>query len=185
MTTVIVPGKTPCMTCLFERVPPPGTAPTCDTAGVISPIIHVVSSIQCVEAMKVLCGVFSVEENRLWTIDVWSCDVQGVNTLSGTKGDCETCSRKQFPHLEAQRGSYATTLCGRNAVQVSWSESHNVDIDALARTLEGAGDVIVNRFMLKFKGPEVTIAVFPDGRAIIEGTDDPTRARELYAKYVG
>ena len=30
-----------------------------------------------------------------------------------------------------------------------------------------------------------SIAVFPDGRAIIKGTDDPDKARTLYAKCVG
>jgi molybdopterin/thiamine biosynthesis adenylyltransferase len=185
MSTVILPGQTACLTCLFERTPPSGTAPTCDTVGVISPIIHMISSIQCIAAIKVLSGVFSVSDNRLWLVDAWSGEVQAINTASGSRVDCETCSLRNFPHLDAKRGSYATTICGRNAVQVSWTENHEVDIDALARSLGNTGEVTVNRFMLKFKCSEAVIAVFPDGRAIIEGTNDPGRARELYAKYVG
>jgi adenylyltransferase/sulfurtransferase len=33
-------------------------------------------------------------------------------------------------------------------------------------------------------GPE-EILLFPDGRAIVKGTSDKTRARTLYDKYVG
>ncbi|HBR56017.1 MAG TPA: thiamine biosynthesis protein ThiF, partial [Blastocatellia bacterium] len=39
----IIPGKTPCLQCVFEEMPDAGTAPTCDTAGVIMPIIAAVS----------------------------------------------------------------------------------------------------------------------------------------------
>ena len=185
MSSVIVPGQTACLTCLFERIPPAGTAPTCDTAGVIGSVIHMISSIQCVAAIKVLSGVFSVSDNRLWMVDAWNGEVQAIETPAGSNVDCETCASRKFPHLDAKRGSYATTICGRNAVQVSWTGSHEIDIAALARNLENAGEVAVNRFMLKFKCSEAVIAVFPDGRAIIEGTNDPGRARELYAKYVG
>ena len=44
-----------------------------------------------------------------------------------------------------------------------------------------------NRFLLKFERRRraYEFTVFPDGRAIIKGTDDADKARTLYAKYVG
>jgi len=42
-----------------------------------------------------------------------------------------------------------------------------------------------NRFMLKFDVDEYEFTVFPDGRAIIKGTNDVEKARVLYAKYIG
>jgi adenylyltransferase/sulfurtransferase len=39
--------------------------------------------------------------------------------------------------------------------------------------------------MLKFAHGDHRITVFPDGRAIIQGTDDPDEARTLYARFVG
>jgi adenylyltransferase/sulfurtransferase len=45
--------------------------------------------------------------------------------------------------------------------------------------------VAVNRFLLKFRNPEVGMTVFPDGRAIVEGAGDAARAREVYHRYVG
>ena len=47
------------------------------------------------------------------------------------------------------------------------------------------GKVSFNRFMLKFDVETYEFTVFPDGRAIIKGTDDIDKARVLYAKYVG
>ncbi|HQU86187.1 MAG TPA: ThiF family adenylyltransferase, partial [Pyrinomonadaceae bacterium] len=35
----IFPHETPCLRCIFEEMPDAGSAPTCDTAGVIQPII--------------------------------------------------------------------------------------------------------------------------------------------------
>ena len=46
-----------------------------------------------------------------------------------------------------------------------------------------------NKFLLKFQlseaGNDYEFTVFPDGRAIIKGTDDTDKARTLYAKYIG
>ena len=46
-----------------------------------------------------------------------------------------------------------------------------------------------NKFLLKFQvtdgGEDYEFTVFPDGRAIMKGTDDSDRAKTLYAKYVG
>jgi molybdopterin-synthase adenylyltransferase len=47
------------------------------------------------------------------------------------------------------------------------------------------GQVSFNKFMLKFDVDDYQFTVFPDGRAIIKGTDDPDKAKTLYAKYVG
>src|SRR6185436_18587148 len=38
------PNQTPCLRCVFPEMPPPGTSPTCDTAGVILPIIATIAS---------------------------------------------------------------------------------------------------------------------------------------------
>ncbi len=52
----ILPGVTPCFRCLVSEPPPPGSTPTCDTAGIISPIVNVVAAIQSAEALKLLSG---------------------------------------------------------------------------------------------------------------------------------
>jgi adenylyltransferase/sulfurtransferase len=60
-----------------------------------------------------------------------------------------------------------------------------LDFETLARHLEPLGEVTYNRFLLRFQVEGHEFTVFPDGRAIIKGTDDVERARTLYAKYLG
>ena len=48
-----------------------------------------------------------------------------------------------------------------------------------------SGTVRCNEFMLQAELDGCALTLFPDGRAIIKGTDDANRARSLYAKYVG
>ena len=45
--------------------------------------------------------------------------------------------------------------------------------------------MIVNEHLARASGPEMEIAVFRDGRAIIKGARDLAHARSLYARYVG
>src|SRR5438477_5786092 len=55
-TLTILPGETPCLRCVFEAAPAPGEAGTCETAGVLSPIVNIVASYQVTEALKILAG---------------------------------------------------------------------------------------------------------------------------------
>src|SRR6201997_3122134 len=55
-TMTILPGDTPCLRCVFEAAPAPGEAATCDTAGVLGPIVNVIASMQAMEAIKILSG---------------------------------------------------------------------------------------------------------------------------------
>src|SRR6185369_26331 len=56
LTMTVVPGQTPCLRCALPELPEPGSGSTCDTAGVIMPIVSVIGSIQSAEAMKLLTG---------------------------------------------------------------------------------------------------------------------------------
>src|SRR3972149_3516144 len=55
-TMTILPGETPCLRCLMEKCPVPGSTPTCDTAGILGPIVGVIASIEAMEAIKILSG---------------------------------------------------------------------------------------------------------------------------------
>jgi adenylyltransferase/sulfurtransferase len=56
VTMTIRPHETACLRCVFEEAPPAASAPTCDTAGVIMPIINIVSAVQVSEAVKLITG---------------------------------------------------------------------------------------------------------------------------------
>ena len=184
VTMTVRPHRTPCLRCIFPEAPPVASAPTCDTAGVIMPIISVVSAVQVSEAMKLLTGNFEKMHGSLMQFDVWSNECRGIN-LREPVADCPTCAKGNYETLEAEAGDFATVLCGRNAVQIAPARSANLDFDSLAERLRGAGDVKVNQYLLRFRAGDYELTVFPDARSIIRGTDDVATARSLYAKYIG
>jgi molybdopterin-synthase adenylyltransferase len=182
----ILPGQTPCLRCVFEAAPAPGEAGTCETAGVLGPIVNIVASLQAMEAIKILTGNLDAVIRELLYFDIWE-NVQRrikVAPLLG-KVDCPCCQRRRFEWLEGEHGSQTTSLCGRNAVQVSHRTPVRLNFEEMARHLGTMGKVSFNRFLLKFNVEDYEFTVFPDGRAIIKGTNDVERARTLYAKYVG
>lgn len=186
MTMNILPGETPCLRCVWEDAPPPGFAPTCDTAGIVGPVATVVAAFECAEALKILTGNRQDISRDLVTIDVWPISVtRHPLTRVREAADCPACRRGRFPALDPTEAAHITTLCGRQAVQITPRAPEKVDLAALAQTLKKSGRVMSNAFMLKFSTNEFELTVFPDGRAIVQGTKDTAAARTLYAKYVG
>jgi adenylyltransferase/sulfurtransferase len=61
----------------------------------------------------------------------------------------------------------------------------SVNLEQLAQRLRSTVDVSYNDFMLKFADKDFEFTVFPDGRAIISGTNDSSMAKSLYSKYLG
>lgn len=185
-TMTILPGQTPCLRCVFEAAPAPGEAGTCETAGVLSPIVNIVASYQAAEAFKILTGRTAQINRELIYIDVWE-NVQRRIKIAPLLGkvDCPCCQRHRYEWLDGAMGSQTTSLCGRNAVQVSQRSATTLNFEDMARHLETLGNVSYNRFLLKFDAEGHQFTVFPDGRAIIKGTSDVDKARTLYAKYVG
>jgi molybdopterin-synthase adenylyltransferase len=185
-TMTILPGQTPCLRCVFEAAPAPGEIGTCETAGVLSPIVNIIASLQAAEAFKILVGRTEAINHELIYLDVWE-NVQRRIRIAPLLGkvDCPCCQHRRFEWLEGEHGSQTTSLCGRNAVQVSHRSASQLNFEELARQLTTLGSVHHNRFLLKFNAEGHEFTVFPDGRAIIKGTDDVDRARILYAKYIG
>lgn len=244
LTMNIAPSiGTPCLRCVLESLPPAGTVPTCDTAGIIGSIAAVIASIQATEAIKLLTNNIDAMSKDLIKFDIWDGKIQKVHTSSigvgagSPRPDCPTCKRGNYEFLNASAGSWTTTICGRNGVQIHPHPSPSplggegrvrrgaIQFEHLASKLRPLGEVGFNKFMLKFKpvpsslplakgaqekspplakgdlggfaSPEQSerdgsnannnyeLTIFPDGRAIITGTNDPGVAKGLYAKYIG
>ncbi len=182
-TMTIFPNETPCLRCIFEEMPSAGSAPTCDTAGVIQPIISSISAIQTTEALKILTGNFDDLHKSLIQIDIWNNDWRKIK-LGKRNEDCPTCAKRNFEFLDAEETEFSAVLCGRNAVQIAPRKT-NLDLEHLAETLKNLGEIKLNEYLLRLKIEDYELTVFRDGRAIIRGTDDVSMARSIYAKYVG
>jgi molybdopterin/thiamine biosynthesis adenylyltransferase len=184
LTFPILPGEGPCLRCVFESRPPAGVSVSCDTAGVIGPIVVVIAGIQVAEALKLLAGVRHQISRKITSIDLWENQHHSVN-LPPINPDCPCCGRREFPFLDGALGADAVTLCGRNSVQIRRNELMHVDLDALARRLGPVGSLEQNRFLLRAAIDGYQLTIFSDGRAIVNGTYDIGVAKSLYARYVG
>lgn len=184
VTMTVRPHRSPCLRCVFEEAPPAASAPTCDTAGVIMPIISIVASVQVSEVLKLLTRQEEKLHNSLMQFDVWRNEWRRVK-LNNLVPECPACGLGRFEMLEAERGDFAAALCGRDAVQISPRSSSQIDLRALAERLRAAGEVQSNPFLVRLRAGEYELTVFQDARAIIRGTDDVTTARSLYAKFIG
>lgn len=186
MCVAFVPGITPCLRCVLEQLPPPGSSPTCDTVGVIGPIVHVVAALEAAEALKILTGQTARLNAALVNIDLWENQISTMN-LAGLRrdGSCPACGQRRFDFLAGRHEGKTRALCGRDAVQVSRSEPSAVDFRTIAERLAPLGTVTFNEFLLKAAIEPYEIALFRDGRAIVRGTHDVDEARRIYAKYIG
>lgn len=182
LALVVRPGQTPCLRCVLGERPAPATGETCDTAGVIAPIVHVIAGVQSAEALKLLSNHEQDLMGGLITIDLWAGSFE-VLDLAGRTPTCPTCTDARFDYLS--EGARAALLCGRDAVQVLAVPGARLDLGALAARLASVGDVNRNDYLLRFQAPEAELVVFSDGRALIKGVSDTAQARALYARYVG
>jgi adenylyltransferase/sulfurtransferase len=184
VTMTIRPHETPCLRCIFPEAPPAASAPTCDTAGVIMPIISVVAAVQVSEALKLLTEDVKSLHKSLMQFDVWRNEWRKIAPGKPLE-DCPTCALGEYQTLNAEAGEFAAVMCGRHAVQISPANAGRVDLAALRAKLESSGEVKANDYLLRFRTGEYELTVFQDARSIIRGTDDIAIARSLYSKYVG
>jgi len=182
LSFVVRPGQTACLACLLESEGALGLEETCDTVGVLGPIVNLVASLEAGEALKLLSGTESNLHGRLISCDVWSGHFQSVQPERNPK--CRACGRREFSYLEGQAQPHIT-MCGRDSVQIH-ERGRTLDLPALAQRLSSTiPGVRQNGFLLRFRIAPYEMTVFCDGRAILKGTKDPAVARSLYAKYIG
>lgn len=177
----VLPGQGPCLRCLFDEPPPPGSLPTCDMLGVLNVTPATVAALQVAEALKLVAGKPTFP--GVIALDLFSSTFRAIKVERDPS--CACCGKRKFEYLEGRGASGATSLCGRNAVQIRPDGAHALDLSALASRLAGAGKITNNGFLLRLEVGEHTLHVFADGRAIVKGTDDPATARAVYARYVG
>jgi molybdopterin/thiamine biosynthesis adenylyltransferase len=183
ITMTVRPGVTPCLACLLESGNHrQGLEETCDTIGVLGPIVNLIASLEVAEALKLLAGREHALHDRLLSCDVWSGHMQSLRVARNP--ECRACAKHDFTYLHGEAQPHIT-MCGRDSVQIH-EGSRTMDLRALGLRLTPiVGEVRQNDFLLRFHVAAYEMTVFADGRAILKGTKDPAVARSLYARYIG
>jgi adenylyltransferase/sulfurtransferase len=171
----------------MDAPPAPGTAPTCETAGILGPTVQTIAGFQTAEALKILLGRVDLVRPGLLAVDVWDNTIRSLSLASlRDRVDCPVCVRGDYTWLNAVASDAGTTrFCGRNAIQVMPAAPLRTALEEVAQRLSPLGRVSLNRFLLRFEGDAASFTLFPDGRAIIQGVDDPAKARSLYSRFIG
>lgn len=186
MAALFEPHKTPCFLCLLNVLPSPDETPTCEMAGIVPSIVHWVASLEVTLALKKLMNREEDIPPVLYALDIWRAQVERFPMRElKSSGSCPACEGGHYPYLSGESGQRARALCGRNAVQLTMSETNQIDVRQLGERLSRIGHVSRFPSMLRFTSGNDDIFIFDDGRAIIQGTTDVERARAVFAKYVG
>lgn len=183
LTMTILPGLSACLACLLESGDSSHSVEeTCDTVGVLGPIVNLIASWQVAEALKILAGRTEALHGRLLSCDVWTGHMQSIRVARNLQ--CRACAKHHYSYLEGEAQPHIT-LCGRDSVQIH-ERSRALDLAALALRLQPVvEEVRQNDFLICFRVAPYEMTVFADGRAILKGTKDPAVARSLYARYLG
>ncbi|HLR62536.1 MAG TPA: thiazole biosynthesis adenylyltransferase ThiF [Lentibacillus sp.] len=180
----VVPNESPCLHCLMEQVPVGGL--TCDTAGIISPIVQLVTAHQTAEALKILTEKRDALRNTLVSFDIWMNEQTSINVNPLKSDTCSSCGKTPtYPFLNYENQTKTAVLCGRNTVQIRPKSTEKPDLQKVADQLSHLGKVEQNPFLLSFVIDSNRLVLFQDGRVLVHGTNDTAQAKSLYHRYLG
>ena len=182
---VFAPGETPCLRCYLEALPPAGSGPTCDTVGVVPTLPPLVAAIGMTETLRLAVG--EKPSPGMLFLRVWEEGFRSRRLFSETPPSpaCPVCAGTRFPALEGEGASEVVKLCGRRSVQVAPAGRERPDLDALEERLARVARTRRSPYLLSADLDDVSLTIFSDGRCVVRGTGDPSRARTLYERYIG
>jgi molybdopterin/thiamine biosynthesis adenylyltransferase len=184
LVALTVPGETPCLRCYLEALPPPGSGPTCDTAGIVPTLPPLVAALGMTEALRFAVGL--APARGLLAFSVWQGSFRSRRLFqnAAASSGCPVCSEGRYPALEGEGASEVVKLCGRRSVQVAPAARIRPDLEALERRLSRIGRVRRSADLVSADLEDVSLTIFYDGRCVVRGTGDPARARAIYDRFV-
>ncbi len=110
-TMTYIPGKSPCLRCLMDKVPPLEETAYCSKAGVLGAIPGILGSIQATEAVKYLLGIGELLAGRLLHIDGLTMKIRTLN-ISPANEKCVICSKTpKITSLLQSKDEYTAGSC--------------------------------------------------------------------------
>ena len=178
-SAAFVPEETPCFRCLTPVLP--STTLTCDTAGIISPAVHMAVSNQVTTAIKILTEQFSAPYH-MHIGNVWDMDYMKFNIGNMTEAACPTCRTKEFPELNRME-SNAMKFCGRDMIQVI---DGRLTESVVTKTLKQADiDYKKTPYFIEFNYGSTRIVSFSNGRMLMHNVENLNKARTIVNQLFG
>ena len=155
MSMNILPDKA-CIRCLYPGIPKAGSLPTCDTMGVLNTITVIMGSIETTEAIKILLGFYDDIEStnsNLLVYDTWNHSFDSIMVKKNEK--CECCGNENYEFIDSDEQEIITSLCGRNAIQITPADPKELSLRSIGDKLEKLGTVKCSDFIMLFKNDEL------------------------------
>lgn len=185
MVYAVLPDKRPCLRCLFPQSAVLNETQSCDRNGILASVSHWTASLQFTQLIKLLVeGGVSILP-VLTQYDIWKNEIKKISAEFLGEVRCEGCEKGYFAALEPQRGTQTLKLCGRNAVQIHPESQQEISFESLSRSLAGEAQMNIGADFARIVFESYELTVFKNGRALVKGTEDPVKARSLYARWVG
>lgn len=178
-SAAFVPGKTPCFRCLTPVLP--STTLTCDTAGIISPAVHMAVSNQVTTAIKILTEQFTAPYH-MHIGNVWDMDYMKFDIGNMTESTCPTCQTKEYPEMNRTE-SNAMKFCGRDMIQVI---DGRLTESVVTKTLEQT-DIPYKKtpYFIEFSYGDTRIVSFSNGRMLMHNVENLNKARTIVNQLFG
>lgn len=183
LTYPVISNQTPCLHCLIDHIPMNNI--TCDTTGIISPIVQWTAAMQVSQAMQIMTG--QSVKPVLRSFDIWKMEHAEIDVLKLKNKQCPTCGEKAgFPYLSMERQTKADILCGRDAVHIRPPAPKALDLQYLSKQWKNlVSEMMANPYLLSFQYEGYRVILFKDGRAIIHGTAESSSAKKIYNRLLG
>jgi len=165
----VIPNKA-CFSCVFSRH---ASLETCDTVGVLNAAVTATSSVQTVEAIKILLG--KAYESDLMRINVWQPQILKLKVNKNP--NCPAC-KGRYEYLSGKKASKVVKLCGTNTYQI---RGKAISLKLLVKKLKKHKTKVKNfEYCVHFNN----VTIFKDGRAIIKA-NSPEKAKSIYSRIIG
>ncbi len=164
----IIPGKTPCYSCVFSK---PASLATCETSGVLGTSTSLVASLQVSEAIKIL-----LEKNYAKELIHINLETNAFDKFKIKKRkDCPACEG-HYLFLNALNPEGILKFCSSGNYQIPLK---NVNLRQLKASLAKIDAVQDLETCLHFKN----MLIFPH-RCLIKAKSE-AEAKSLVSKYIG
>ena len=171
---VFAPPETPCLACAFPSVAD-RLEESCETLGIIPPVVGIVGAIAASEAVKILLGLSTTLSGGLLTVDMAGPDF--LLSRVPRRDDCKACGVARDTSNPPQ--GTLTILCGENTFNIVPPEPLSLDLRTILSSLAQATILTEAHSLLVYRTAKLTVSVFKSGRLLIKGADGEHEALSI------
>ncbi|MEM7819283.1 MAG: HesA/MoeB/ThiF family protein [Candidatus Aenigmatarchaeota archaeon] len=177
----IIPDKTPCLRCIIPK--PSYYLDTCETVGVLSPVVGIIGLLASIEAIKYITNYKNIISNKILHLDILENKFELIKIKKRKK--CITCNGI-YEFLEKEINGIKK-VCG-SSFQFIPKEKIELDLEKIKNKIKRNQDfeiIRLHKFFLSMKYYNKNITLFNNGRILINNIKNEKEAKIIAGKILG